>query len=754
MFEFHLTLWIFSLTLHPKKYKVKFKLFLILISFSAQMMAQGLTGKKICLDPGHGFIPGQASACNDAETKRFESQINHTVIPFLKQYLISAGANVITTRADFDSVGPCITLTQRKAIANNFGAEFFHSVHHNAFQGNTNYSLSLFKQLNTNNCPTGNPAWPGQADAMSNIIVNRVYSALQTPNAYNRGDLCFLGFNLGVLSTLTMPGTLSEASFFDFPEEILRLKNVDYLRTEAEAIYHSFLQYYNHPFPAHGSLVGFVTNTLQNKPAKAVRVSIESLNKSYTVDYLGNGFYRLDSLPPGNYQIKVTSTTDTTTTNVTIAGGTINKKNLSIRQVEPVSDVKVTIVLSTSTSITPIWLKPQGTADSILIYLSHDGLNWDSIPKKVVAGNLTSTAISGLESSRAYFVKIKAKNTTGESPNYSKVYGAFTSNSAEKILLVDGFNNAGSGSALNEPAHNIASVYGNLLAKAGRKFETVSNTVITLPSQLPTYKSVFWFVGDESTADETFTTAEQNLIKPYLQGGGNLFVSGSNIAFDLGSAGSSSDRIFMNQYFMSNYAANNPTPNLTIANGVAQSIFDSISTFSFGNIYSVASPDVISTLNGSVSTLEYNSTQTAAVAYQGLFPSGTKPGSVIFSAIPLETIADTNVQFKLIEKSLNYFDVLSSSRRDETLPNSFVVNVFPNPFNPRATIEVFQTESAELTIDVFNLLGEKVLNLFMGEVPAGQNRFSLEMNNFSSGSYFIKISSAEKIKIHKIMLMK
>lgn len=733
---------------------MKRNLFSILFLITSFIIPQGLTGKKICLDPGHGFIPGQAYVCNDAETKRFESYINHYVIPQLKKYLQSVGVNVKTTRVDYDSVGPCITLTERKAIANNFGADFFHSVHHNAFQGTTNYSLSLFKQLNSNNCPNGNPAWPGQADVFSNIAASRIYNALQTPNYYNRGDLCFLGFNLGVLSTLAMPGTLSEGSFFDFPEEILRLKNVDYLQTEAEAIFHAFLQYYNHPFPAHGSLVGFITNSALNKPAKAVKVSIESLNKHYTVDFLGNGFYRLDSIAPGTYTIKVASTTDTTISSVTITGGTINKKNLSVRQVEPVSDVKITIVLSSTNSITPNWLKPQGTADSIRIFLSSDGENWDSIPTRVVPGNLTSSSISGLESNKAYYVRIRAKNTTGESPNYSKVYGAFTSNSTDKILLVDGFNNTGTGSALNKVDHNIAAVYGNLFAKLGRKFETVNNSVITLPSQLPSYKTVFWFVGDESFAEETFTTAEQNLIKPYLQGGGNLFVCGSNIAYDLGSAGSSSDRIFMNQYFMSNYAASNPTPNLTIANGVQQSIFDSITTFSFGNIYAVASPDVITTLNGSVSVLEYNSTQSAAVAYQGLFPSGTKPGSVIFSAIPVETIVDTNLQLSIIQKSLEYFATVSGVEDENLIPKNFSVSIFPNPFNPSTIIEVNIFQSDKYSIEVYNLLGEKVVDLFSGELTAGTSRFSLEMNNFPTGTYFVKIASAENIKVHKILLMK
>lgn len=133
-------------------------LLVFIISFDAITSAQNLSGIKICLDPGHGFIPGQAGNCGDAETKRFECYINHYVVPQLKIFLQSAGATIITTRADYDSTGTCITLTQRKAIANNNDVNFFHSVYHNTFKGTFNYTITLFKQVNTNNSPNGNSA--------------------------------------------------------------------------------------------------------------------------------------------------------------------------------------------------------------------------------------------------------------------------------------------------------------------------------------------------------------------------------------------------------------------------------------------------------------------------------------------------------------------------------------------------------------------------------------------------------------------
>lgn len=726
-------------------------IYLLLASITS---AQNLSGVKICLDPGHGFIPGQASVCNDAETKRFECYVNHSVVPQLKLFLQSAGATVITTRADYDSTGPCITLTQRKAIANNANVNFFHSVHHNAFDGTSNYTLTLFKQLNASSCPNDNPAWPNQADLMGTIQAVKLYPALQTTSGINRGDMCFLGFNLGVLSTLNMPGTLSEASFFDYPAEILRLKNTAYHKTEAEAIYHSFLQYYNAEFPAHGSLVGFVQNITTNSPAKAVVVSIEGTNFSYLVDAIGNGFYRIDSLAPGNYTIRVTGPRDSSFTSVTVQGGKINVKNLTIAQTEIVGDVKLTGVLSASTAIQVWWQKPSGTPDSIYIYLSEKGTHWDSLPYRRVSGNLTGSVISGLTGGKTYYVKVRAKNAISQSPNFSKTYGAYTSSVAIKILVVDGFNRYGGSGSNPNPDHNFTSYYGNPFGALGIRFETVSNALVNTSSQLTSYKYVIWFLGDESTTDESFNDAEQIILKTFLDSGGNLFVTGSEVAWDLDFNGSVSDKDFFNNYLKSIYTDDNPTPNAPFAFGNAGSIFEGLS-FDFGQTYAEDWPDVITPFGGSAAAMQYNGTQTAAIIYTGTFPNGTNAGKLIYFGFPIETIASDSVREEILSKAHTFFTApVAVEEESELIPKDFSLSVYPNPFNPAAKITFRNSEAAKYEIRVYNLLGEEVMMLFNEYLEVGSHSFDLHMSEHPSGVYLVNIR-AENINLsEKVILLK
>lgn len=727
---------------------------LIFLLLAASVSGQSFTGKKFCLDPGHGFIPGQASACNDAETKRFESYINHIVVPYLKRYLQAEGATVITTRADYDSIGPCITLTQRKTIANNNNVHYFHSVHHNAFDGTSNYSLSLFKQNNSSICPNGNPAWPGVTDVAANIQANRMFNALQTTSAIYRGDLCFLGFNLGVLSTLNMPGTLSEASFFDNAKERVRLADTSYLKTEAEALYHSFLQLYSAPFPSHGSVTGVVTNMATGQPATNITVSIDSLGLTYPIGNNGSGVYRFDVVPPGFYRVTLRSQLDTVHTNITVQAGTINKRNLSLTQTEYVGDVRLKAVLSSNTSLSLQWEKPTGTIDVYHVFLSEDGVTWDTIPAATPGGGSLSASIGGLQTGKQYYVKIKAKNAVSESPNFSRTYGAYTSASQEKVLIVDGFNRI-SGSSAN-PAHNFAAIYGDALSAMNFKFETVSNFTVTSSAQLLSYKYVFWFLGDESVADETFTGLEQTYIRDYLRQGGKLFVSGSEVAWDLDQQGTTADKAFINTYLKARYIADAPTPNTPAGTAVSGTLFDGVPNFTFGQVYPEDWPDVIDTIGGSYPVMRYNATQTAGIAFRGLVSGGFIESKLVYLAFALETMGNVNHRRQIVNKIVSFFTGATNLNENdlELTPADYSVSAYPNPFNPSTNLEVNLPVRGDYEITITDILGKEVLTLSRGLLEAGVHRFTADLSPYSSGIYFASLRGNGIVKSFKLMLLK
>jgi len=234
----------------------KWVLLFILLSFIAGYAQNDLTGMKFCIDPGHGNYPN---------TKPFETRINLRVAEFLKAYLTEYGATVILTRQDSIS-NP--SLSDREYIANSNNVDFFLSIHHNAFQGNANYTVVFYEEKSN-----GQPEWAGQADVMCEIMANFLHKYLYTTNKYVRGDLSFLGFNLGVLNNLSMPGVLTEASFWDYVPEVHRLNALGYLNVEGFGLNHAYLDYYSVPKKITPFVEGLVED-LEGEKLRDIKVTL------------------------------------------------------------------------------------------------------------------------------------------------------------------------------------------------------------------------------------------------------------------------------------------------------------------------------------------------------------------------------------------------------------------------------------------------------------------------------------------------
>ena len=79
---------------------------------------------------------------------------------------------------------------------------------------------------------------------------------------------------------------------------------------------------------------------------------------------------------------------------------------------------------------------------------------------------------------------------------------------------------------------------------------------------------------------------------------------------------------------------------------------------------------------------------------------------------------------------------------------------YPNPFNPSTTIEYDLKQAAKVTLDVYNLLGEKMLTLVNSKQNAGSHRVAFDAANLASGIYFYKLSADNVSATKKMMLMK
>jgi hypothetical protein len=79
---------------------------------------------------------------------------------------------------------------------------------------------------------------------------------------------------------------------------------------------------------------------------------------------------------------------------------------------------------------------------------------------------------------------------------------------------------------------------------------------------------------------------------------------------------------------------------------------------------------------------------------------------------------------------------------------------YPNPFNPSTTIKFALPVKTNLSLSVYNTLGEKVAEIFNGELEEGYHEMMFNGSGLSSGIYFYKIESENYSATKKLMLLK
>ncbi len=93
----------------------------------------------------------------------------------------------------------------------------------------------------------------------------------------------------------------------------------------------------------------------------------------------------------------------------------------------------------------------------------------------------------------------------------------------------------------------------------------------------------------------------------------------------------------------------------------------------------------------------------------------------------------------------------------ETLdePGRFALDQnYPNPFNPTTTINFTLAQSSQVTLKVYNLLGQEVATLVNGRLGSGPHSVQFNASGLSSGMYLYRIEAGSFVQNKKMMLIK
>jgi len=133
--------------------------------------------------------------------------------------------------------------------------------------------------------------------------------------------------------------------------------------------------------------------------------------------------------------------------------------------------------------------------------------------------------------------------------------------------------------------------------------------------------------------------------------------------------------------------------------------------------------------------------------------TGTDFGGAEESRVIFDMGADVGVV--VIDNVSLELTVATSVEELDNRPNQFSLDQnFPNPFNPTTNISFTIPQSADVKLEVFNALGQKVATLVNGSRNAGSHTITFDASRFASGVYLYRLTSGNNVQINKMLLLK
>ena len=89
------------------------------------------------------------------------------------------------------------------------------------------------------------------------------------------------------------------------------------------------------------------------------------------------------------------------------------------------------------------------------------------------------------------------------------------------------------------------------------------------------------------------------------------------------------------------------------------------------------------------------------------------------------------------------------------LKNFKIRQLYPNPFNPSLTIDIYSFESAAIDVDILSIDGKLISTLYTGTLVPGNHQLTWNASNQPAGIYLVSVLSVggERL-VRKVVLLK
>jgi hypothetical protein len=219
----------------------------------------------------------------------------------------------------------------------------------------------------------------------------------------------------------------------------------------------------------------------------------------------------------------------------------------------------------------------------------------------------------------------------------------------------------------------------------------------------------------------------------FLDNGGNLFISGQDIAWDImsgdGYGGNNAKNLFSN-YLNASYQNDGGTSNTQLTPVPEDAIFGNMNSSAITDIFSGNFyPDQILAMNGALPVFRYNNLTAKTGGIR--FDNGTF--KTVYLCIDLAMVADPDVRKEILKRTHDWFYATVSV---ESPVATGGVTIYPNPANEQLTISGLGQDGSGTRLELTDLMGRVV----MENETQSATEVTLNVKHLPAGTYILRLA--------------
>ena len=312
---------------------------------------------------------------------------------------------------------------------------------------------------------------------------------------------------------------------------------------------------------------------------------------------------------------------------------------------------------------------------------------------------------------------------------------------SQKVYVVSGVTELvvnSTGGFGNGQVYNWEQLYLDGLSNAGNTSHDATTALVMAEAldagALSGVRNLYMNVG---WTFPSFSDNQADALIDFMDNGGNVFVAGQDIGWDINDPsgnGTNATKNLYTNYLHADYKADGNAANNQLTPVSTDGIFGNTANSTIvdaygGNIY----PDEMDPLNGAEAIFNYkgDASKVAGVRYLGGY-------KMVFLGVGIEMIQDVAVKDEILELSYKWFnDIISVDEFDLAMRK---LSAFPNPTADVLSIDQLDSKQA-YQISIYNISGQKV----WGDTRTPEDgKVSVDINNLPTGVYSISLRSEKE----------